>query len=87
MKEVVKYTCSATGKLYERHGFEYSHDGMRWDIDIWATSQADAEERISKMQFATYIGTLEGSIPAYPGAGLWVRFVCWLNNRKGRTQN
>jgi hypothetical protein len=82
--DTIQYKDPVTGEVYEDHLFEYQHGGSRWDITICATSREDAEERISKMQFATYLGRSCGTIPAFPGAGLWLRVWCWWKNLTSR---
>jgi hypothetical protein len=59
--------------------FEYHHDGSQWTIEIPATSEEDAIERLNKLPLARYIGTLEMKVPVQ--LGLFARFFCWYRNR------
>ena len=59
----------------------YTYQGQKWGLDIYATSFEDAEARLSAIHFGTVDGVVEATIPAYPGAGVYVRAVTWLQNR------
>jgi hypothetical protein len=62
----------------ELHAFEYQHDGATWIIEIRATSQTDAWQRICRMQDGTYLGVVHARIPASMG---WVaRMICGVRN-------
>jgi hypothetical protein len=58
--------------------FEYSYKGKRWDIDIKATSPEDAIARLHALANASYLGLLQGTVPAK--FGMFVRLACWLRN-------
>ena len=60
--------------------FEYRHDDSQWGFEIQAASQADAEERVAKLQFATYRGEIAAKIPVLPGSNAFVRALCWMRN-------
>lgn len=63
---------------------DYPYKGGLYSLDLYADSLQDAEDRL---QAIVNYGKIEGgpsfSIPAVPGAGLWVRLFCWWKNRKG----
>jgi len=48
---------------FELHSFEYLHDGGAWIIEIPATSEADAWQRICRMQDATHLGVVQLKVP------------------------
>lgn len=66
----------------QTYGFEYSHAGKRWLINISAANEHDARERLAKAsRWGQCVGTLEATIPvAVPGAGLLARLLCWWRN-------
>lgn len=51
---------------FERHLFEYRHDGSMWLLDIAAKSPEDARERLKAISWATYKGVVVAKIPV-PG--------------------
>ena len=55
---------------------------MLYGNEIVATSMEDAEDHLKAIRFTgKVIGHhIEGEIPAYPGTGLYVRFLCWYKN-------
>ncbi|MBS1723954.1 MAG: hypothetical protein JSS66_13495 [Armatimonadetes bacterium] len=55
------------GSDFELHSFRYRHEGKSWEIDIPATSEADAWQRVCRMQEATYLGRLVMVVPAHLG--------------------
>jgi len=64
-------------------GAEYRHpDGGTYSFHFPARDHDDARIRLRAIQGnAELIGELTCAIPAsVPGAGLWVRFRCWLGN-------
>ena len=64
---------------------EYEHQGGRCDVDLWAESYDDAHARMQAIrESGKIIGRLERRLPALPGIGLYVRFVCWWRNLWGR---
>jgi hypothetical protein len=66
---------------YHRYLFSYYHNNSWWSFVIPAPSEEDARERLNKLPLARLDGTLEMEIPAFPGVGLFVRFMCWRRNR------
>lgn len=69
---------------YPRYLFSYYHNHAWWSLVIPATSEEDARERLNKLPLARLDGILEMEIPALPGVGLLVRFLCWWRNRRGK---
>ena len=67
-------------KKWPTHLFEYQHDGGTWSIEIPATSEQDAKERIERLQNARYLGVLQMKIPVE--LGIFARLICWLQNQK-----
>jgi hypothetical protein len=66
---------------YHRYLFSYYHNNSWWSLVIPATSEEDARTRLNKLPLARLDGTLVMEIPAIPGAGLFVRLVCWWRSR------
>ena len=64
----------------ETHLFEYSHDGATWSIEIKASSEQDAVERLEQLQRARYLGVLQAKLPVE--FGIFARLICWWNNRR-----
>lgn len=59
----------------------YRHDGSDWGLTICAQSAEDAKARLKSIgAWGRVDGELVAIIPAWPGAGLFVRFMCWLRN-------
>ena len=58
----------------------YRYAGKKWSVDFPATSFADAEARLSALHFGKVDGILGGTIPAYPGVGVYVRVMTRLRN-------
>lgn len=65
MTEYKTYTCS------------YRFEGGEWGFTIKARSFEEARERVKAMVWASVDGELHAVIPAVPGAGWLVRFLCW----------
>jgi hypothetical protein len=62
--------------------FEYRFGGSEWCISIFADDAAEAREKIKAVGMARYKGEVHMTIPAsMPGAGLFVRALCWWRNR------
>jgi hypothetical protein len=59
--------------------FEYRCHGKTFALDVPAYSKAEAEARVAAMNHATFVGTLEGKIPAVVGAWL-PRIIVWWKN-------
>lgn len=61
---------------------EYRHpDGHAYIFHFPAKDHDDARIRLRSIQGnGELLGELKGSIPAIPGAGLWVRARCWFGN-------
>ena len=72
---------------FQTHLLSYPYQGGQWGFELRATSQEDAEARIAAMHnYGQYDGILMGEIPAgIPGAGLWVRFICWWRTLRSRS--
>jgi len=64
---------------WETYLFEYNHDGYTWCFEIKASSPEDARERLNKLPYANYLGTLQAKIPVE--LGIFVQIFCWLKNR------
>ena len=64
---------------FHEYSLEYTHQGKRWSVNIQATSFEDAKERARALYYAE-VGKVEMSIPAFPGTGLLVRAMCWVQN-------
>lgn len=58
--------------------FSYSHQGVRWNFEIPAESEADAKVRLGKMQYANFDGELIAKIPS--SSGWLARAVVSLRN-------
>lgn len=69
-----------SNERFQNYACLYPHQGEMWEVVVKATSREDAQKRLYQMAFGTVLGTDEGRVPAFPGAGLWIRFKCWLAN-------
>ena len=72
----------AAGETFDPYAVEYRHDGGTWALNICATSEDDAMQRLQR---AAAHGQMLGKevlvIPAkIPGAGLFARASTWLAN-------
>lgn len=67
---------------WKEHAFEYDYQGKRWAFDIWARSEAEARERLSRLTFARYVGTIEMTIPVH-GGGFLHRVWNWITGKAG----
>lgn len=56
----------------------YRHDGAQWNIELPATSQEDAERRLSQLTFGRVDGEIVAKIPA--SAGPLVMLLTRLRN-------
>ena len=65
---------------FETHLFQYQHNGATWTLEIEASSEKDARERLNKLLHANYLGILQMKLPLE--LGIFARFICWLNNRR-----
>jgi hypothetical protein len=65
---------------FETHLFEYQHGGGTWDIEIQASSEQDAIERLEQLQHARYLGVLQAKLPVE--FGIFARLLCRWQNRK-----
>jgi len=63
---------------YKKYLLEYYHNGAWWNITIPALSEEDAWERISQLQFARLLGTVEMELPVK--YGFFARALCRLQN-------
>lgn len=61
--------------------FSYNYEGAEYSVEIPATNEEEAKQRLSRLAFAKYDGELMYKIPASPGAGILVRLVTWTKNR------
>lgn len=59
--------------------FEYNHDGSIWCLEIKASSPEDAQERLNRLPYARYMGTMQMTLPVE--TGIFARLLCWLQNR------
>jgi hypothetical protein len=69
---------------FRKYGIEYNHQGQPWMLTVMATSAEDAMQRVKHAAAWGRCYTphgIEMEIPAYPGAGLFVRTLVWLRNR------
>lgn len=64
----------------ETHLFEYRHRGAAWNIEIKASSEQDAQERLEQLQHAQYLGVLQATLPVE--FGIFARLLCWWQNRR-----
>lgn len=61
--------------------YPFGRNGAQWSLTIRARSEAEALERLKAIGgWGTVDGQLMATIPAYPGAGLFVRAFVWLRN-------
>lgn len=60
--------------------YQYHYNGGTYSFKIPAYSKQEADDRKKLMSGAAYLGHNCHSIPAIPGAGLYVRLVCWWKN-------
>jgi hypothetical protein len=60
--------------------FEYHHDNATWSMEIKASSEQDAQERLERMQHAKYVGVLQMKLPVE--LGIFARLLCWWHNRR-----
>lgn len=64
---------------FNTYCFEYQHDGARWALEISATSEEDAWQRLQTVgNFGKFVGVAVCRIPAR--LGLIARAACWLRN-------
>jgi hypothetical protein len=63
---------------------EYPFEGATWSFVIKARSHAEAWSRLERMPWATVKGEIGAVIPATPGAGIFVRALCWFRNLTAR---
>lgn len=67
--------------VFEKHTIEYIHDGSKWDIDIMATSESDAWQRLHRAVNGSYIGVCM-SVPT--NSKLSAKAICFFRNLFGR---
>lgn len=61
--------------------FTYRFGGAEWGTSVFAANPSEAKEKVKAMALARYDGECMMTVPAVvPGAGLFVRFWCWLKN-------
>lgn len=58
--------------------FSYNYGGSNWNIEIRAESPEDAQQRVSRLVFATYQGEVVAKVPASLGAP--VRLAVLMQN-------
>jgi hypothetical protein len=73
----------AGDESYREFLFNYRFGGEEWGFVVKATSAAEARSRLSAMTMARYEGEVRETIPARPGAGLYVRVLTWWRNKFG----
>lgn len=63
----------------------YRHDGAQWNIELPATSLADAEQRLSQLHFGRVDGELIANIPGSMGPlamlAARLRNLIWVGSR------
>lgn len=64
----------------ETYLFQYQHRGATWNIEIKASSEQDAVERLEQLRDARYLGVLQASFPVE--LGIFARLLCWWQNRR-----
>lgn len=52
---------------FKRYLVSYRHDGAQWNIEVPATSQQDAERRLSQIHFGKVDGEIIANIPGSMG--------------------
>lgn len=52
---------------FKRYLVSYRHDGAQWNIELPATSKADAEQRLSQLHFGRVDGEIIADIPEVMG--------------------
>ncbi len=58
--------------------FTYHFGGKSWGTSVFATTPAEAREKIKTVGMARYDGELVARIPAaVPCAGVLARLICW----------
>ena len=65
---------------HRTHLFEYEHGGATWGIEIKATSERDARERVAALQRGKYLGVLQMKLPVE--LGVFAKLICWWRNRR-----
>ena len=62
----------------------YEFQGKQYGLEVPARTAEEASERLRAIGlYGSVDGKLMGVIPAGPGVGLYVRFVCWWRNKFG----
>lgn len=54
-------------KKFKTYLVSYRHDGAQWNIELPATSLADAEQRLSQLTFGKVDGEIIAKIPGSMG--------------------
>lgn len=44
--------------------FKYFHDGRWWSLELPASDEHDAQERVRKLPQSEFLGELKGTVPA-----------------------
>jgi hypothetical protein len=66
--------------------FQYHHMGSWWVLEMYASDEDDARDRVNKLPHAQLLGERMGAIPALGGAGgILVRLICWWKNLRGKS--
>lgn len=62
----------------QTHLFRYNHDGKVWQLEIVANDERDAQARLARLAFASYMGVRVAKIPVFlsPIAPI----VAWFRN-------
>ncbi|HEX8160657.1 MAG TPA: hypothetical protein VF538_02060 [Pyrinomonadaceae bacterium] len=68
------------GEKWKTYLFEYQHAGATWSMEVKASSEQDAKERLAKLQRADYVGVLQFKLPVE--LGIFARLLCWWQNRR-----
>jgi hypothetical protein len=69
----------------QTHLFTYRYDNARWTIEIPASSEQEAKERVARIHYATYDGVVVAKLPATLGA--FGKITVWLRNAVQRLMN
>jgi hypothetical protein len=71
---------------YKTWLLSYRYKGADWSMQIIALDADDAMQRVKMCAaFGKVDGELMETIPAFAGAGLLTRIICWWRNNVSRT--
>jgi hypothetical protein len=69
----------------QTHLFTYRYDNARWTIEIFASSEQEARERLARIPYATYDGVVLAKLPAT--LGVFGKIAVYLKNAVRRFAN